>query len=203
MHPSLDAQLDMRSYRTETFGEYSIQTSHPAQAPDARIDFDAQARIGAAAQYVGLYPNFMLNRYGPCLDTNHVVPDGPDRCQVHYECFFQETEGEDARGFIEESIEQSAITQRKDIAICESVQIGLRSNGYERGRYAPRVEMGEHHFHRLLVGCTRSSSHMFGGFRVVATPPSRERGRTYVTNFGYTPLARATLTSAPRGAAPS
>jgi choline monooxygenase len=56
----------------------------------------------------------------------------------------------DAQRFITESIEQSAVTQREDIAICESVQIGLRSVRYDRGRYAPRVEMGEFHFHGLL-----------------------------------------------------
>ena len=48
------------------------------------------------------------------------------------------------------------MTQREDIAICESVQTGLRSSAYDRGRYAPRVEVGEHHFHRLLAGDVRS-----------------------------------------------
>ncbi len=98
----------------------------------------------------------MLNRYGPCLDTNYVIPDGADRCEVHYEFFFAETAGAHAREFVAESIEQSAVTQREDIAICESVQLGLRSRGYERGRYAPQVEMGEHHFHRLLASSLRA-----------------------------------------------
>ena len=93
----------------------------------------------------------MLNRYGPCLDTNYVVPVGPEQCRVHYEFYFLETEGADAKRFIAESIEQSAVTQREDIAICESVQVGLRSGRYDRGRYAPRVEMGEFHFHGLLA----------------------------------------------------
>ncbi len=45
---------------------------------------------------------------------------------------------------------QADVTQREDIAICESVQVGLRSAAYDRGRYAPALEMGDHHFHRLL-----------------------------------------------------
>jgi choline monooxygenase len=147
MHPSLDAQLDMSSYRTDVFERFSIQTSGSAGG--------SHERIGEQAIYAWIYPNFMLNRYGPCLDTNYVMPLGHDRCQVLYEFYFLETEGEPARRFIEQSIEQAGVTQREDIAICESVQIGLGSSSYDRGRYAPRVETGEHHFHCLLASDLR------------------------------------------------
>jgi choline monooxygenase len=151
MHPTLDAQLDMQSYRTEVFEGYSIQSSGAGGATDERIEFEATDRIGDEALYIWLHPNFMLNRYGPCLDTNHVIPLGPNRCQVVYEFFFLETEGEGVEEFIRTSMEQASVTQKEDIAICESVQLGLNSRGYDRGRYAPRVEMGEHHFHRLVA----------------------------------------------------
>lgn len=157
MHPSLDAQLDMASYRTELFEELSIQTVNPAAGPDARTELDGSVRIAGGAIYAWIYPNFMLNRYGPCLDTNHVVPLGPDRCRVDYEFFFMDdgSGSEEARRFVEASIEQSAVTQREDVAICESVQLGLGSRHYDTGRYAPRVEMGEHHFHGLLAADLR------------------------------------------------
>jgi choline monooxygenase len=148
MHPTLDAQVDMATYRTETYERSSLQSVAPRGASDARLEFDAGARIGAGALYGWLHPNFMLNRYGPCLDTNHVLPLGPDRCKVVYEFFF---EGAPDATFERASLEQAALTQREDIAICESVQVGLASSGYDRGRYAPRVELGEHHFHRLLA----------------------------------------------------
>ena len=152
MHPTLAAQIDMKSYRTELFEHYSVQTSSPRSA-DARgpLDYDPEARIGGGAIYAWIYPTLMLNRYGPCLDSNHLVPLGPHRCKVIYEFYFAETEGEQARRFIEQSIAQAEITQREDIEICESVQIGLGSPAYDRGRYAPRVEQGEHHFHQLLA----------------------------------------------------
>jgi len=155
MHPTLDAQIDMSTYRTDLFERCSMQTTGVSTAEDERIDFDAAGRIGEGAIYAWLFPNFMLNRYGGCLDTNLVVPVGPDRCRVVYEFFFEQTEGEQARRFIEESVEQSAVTQREDIAICESVQLGLRSRSYDRGRYAPQVEQGEHHFHGLLAQALR------------------------------------------------
>jgi choline monooxygenase len=157
MHPSLDAQIDMASYRTDCHEHFSVQTVAPATGPDARTRVDPTVRIAGGAIYAWLYPNFMLNRYGPCLDTNHVVPLGPDRCRVDYEFYFVD-DGSDpaaARQFVEASIEQAAVTQREDIAICESVQVGLHSQHYDTGRYAPRVETGEHHFHRLLAADLR------------------------------------------------
>jgi choline monooxygenase len=141
MHPSLDAQIDMASYRTEVFERSSIQSAGPGGAAE---------RIGEGAIYAWVYPNFMLNLYGPCIDTNTVVPLAPDRCKVVYDFYFIDDGRGDAERFTRASMEQSAVTQREDTEICESVQIGLGSPSYDRGRYAPRVEMGEHHFHRLL-----------------------------------------------------
>ena len=157
MHPSLDAQLDMASYRTTLFGASSIQASDAAPAPDQRTHVDAQVRIGGGAIYAWIYPNLMLNRYGPCLDSNLVIPLGPDRCRVEYEFYFMDTDGPQAQAFVAQSIEQADITQREDIAICESVQRGLASEHYRAGRYAPRVEVGEHHFHRLLAADYRAA----------------------------------------------
>ena len=157
MHPTLDAQLDMANYRTTLFGEFSIQTCPSARGPSETVELAiaAEQRIGTQAIYAWLFPNFMINRYGPCLDSNHVIPLGPDRCKVVYEFYFREDDGADASEFVARSIEQSAVTQREDIEICESVQRGLGSGAYEQGRYAPRVEHGEHHFHGLLAGMLR------------------------------------------------
>jgi choline monooxygenase len=142
MHPSLDAQIDMASYRTETFERFSIQSAGPGGNAE---------RIGEGAIYAWVYPNFMLNLYGPCIDTNIVVPLAPDRCKVVYDFYFIADESGGNERFLRESIAQSAVTQKEDTEICESVQVGLGSPSYDRGRYAPRVEMGEHHFHRLLA----------------------------------------------------
>ena len=40
--------------------------------------------------------------------------------------------------------------EREDEAVVESVQRGVRSRLYHRGRYSPAREQGPHHFHRLL-----------------------------------------------------
>ncbi|MEM9456049.1 MAG: aromatic ring-hydroxylating dioxygenase subunit alpha [Myxococcota bacterium] len=160
IHPSLDAQVDMSTYRTDLFEEFSVQRADPADKADPRATVDPTLRIGAEAIYAWIYPNFMLNRYGPCLDTNHVIPLGPDRCRVDYEFYFLDdphlhTQSPGSASFVEQSIEQAAVTQREDIAVCESVQVGLHSRHYEAGRYAPRVEQGEHHFHCRLAADLR------------------------------------------------
>ena len=70
----------------------------------------------------------MLNVYGPCMDTNLVVPLSENRCRVDYEFYFAadlESQVEDSEKFIRESIAQADVTQKEDIEICESVQLGL------------------------------------------------------------------------------
>ena len=41
--------------------------------------------------------------------------------------------------------------EQEDEEIVESVQRGVSSQSYERGRYSPEKETGVHHFHRLLL----------------------------------------------------
>ncbi len=143
MHPTLAAQIDMESYGTELFELSSIQGARPAGG--------SHARIGDGAIYAWIYPAFMINLYGSCIDTNTVIPIDEGHCKIVYDFFFAEEGGEAARADVRASIAQSAITQREDLEICESVQVGLGSPSYDRGRYAPRFEQGEHHFHRLLA----------------------------------------------------
>jgi choline monooxygenase len=144
LHKALAGQLDLSTYVTELFERVSIQTCRsPEGAPTERI--------GDEALYAFVYPNFMLNRYGPILDTNWVVPVGHDRTRVIFDFFFRDTEGAKAEEFIERSIAASHRVQEEDVAICESVQKGLGSPAYDRGIYAPGVEMAAYHFHRLLA----------------------------------------------------
>jgi len=141
VHKSLDAQLDMGSYRTELGDSWSVQTAGPG---------DRAERIGGGATYVFRYPTLMLNRYGPVLDTNVVVPLGPNRCRVLFDFWFSAEAAAD-EAFVARSLEQSHLTQLEDIEISESVQVGTESPAFDRGRYAPTFEIAIHHFHRLLA----------------------------------------------------
>jgi choline monooxygenase len=140
LHPDLASGLDLSSYRTELFDGFSIQSCR------AKGD----SRLGAEALYAWIYPNLMLNRYGPVLDTNLVVPTGPESCRVIFDFFFDLETVDDPESFIRGSIAASEKVQEEDMEICASVQLGLGSAHYDRGRYAPGMEAGIHQFHRLL-----------------------------------------------------
>ena len=143
IHPALASELDTGAYQVETFDTFSIQ-SCPSSA-------DADGRLGGGALYAYVHPNLMLNRYGPVLDVNIVLPLGHDRCQVIFDYLFEDVpEVDDA--FVEDCIAQSHQVQLEDVAICASVQRGLHSSAYDKGRYAPGLEHAMHRFHRLLYG---------------------------------------------------
>jgi choline monooxygenase len=143
LHGGLAAGLALDSYRTALHARAAVQTVA------ARTD-TIDRRLGAAAAYVWLYPALMLNRYGPILDMNRVVPLGPERTAIVFDYFFAPDAAEDAV-FVAASLEASDRIQREDGEICERVQSGLSSRAYDTGVYAPRYEAGAHLFHRLLA----------------------------------------------------
>ncbi|XP_021304992.1 choline monooxygenase, chloroplastic isoform X2 [Sorghum bicolor] len=133
-HGALASGLQLQSYETLTYERVSVQRCESAPAePD---DFD---RLGTKALYAFVYPNFMINRYGPWMDTNLAVPLDSTSCK-------------DDESFIKKSLKDSEQVQIEDIALCEGVQRGLESPAYSVGRYAPSVEMAMHHFHCLIHG---------------------------------------------------
>jgi choline monooxygenase len=132
-HPSLFRALDYQQYRVDTFRYYSSQI--------------APLRTGGGGQalYYWIFPNFMLNVYPDNMSSNLILPLGPDRTLTIFEWFAYEGEVK------EETIAFSDEIQQEDIRICESVQRGLRSAHYDRGRYSVKRENGVHHFHGLMA----------------------------------------------------
>ena len=90
----------------------------------------------------------MLNVYQGVMDTNLVLPLGPDRCRVVFDFYFANT---DDTKFIAESIAVGHQIQLEDVGICEDVQRGLASRFFDTGRFSVRREAAGYHFHRLLA----------------------------------------------------
>lgn len=147
LHRGLSSVLAFKDYRIECFDRVCLQTSPIAEGGGEAAT--ASVRKGRAS-YWWLYPNLMLDAYDGYLDTNLVVPMGTDRTKVIFDFWF--AEGAE----IEASIDVSMRIQEEDRAICESVQRGLRSRGYHKGRLSVRREAGENLFHRLLAADLRS-----------------------------------------------
>ncbi|KAL2338697.1 hypothetical protein Fmac_013143 [Flemingia macrophylla] len=144
-HKGLASGLKMDSYSITMFERVSIQSCE-GSSEKSKESYD---RVGRKAIYAFIYPNFMINRYGPWMDTNLVVPLGPNKCQVIFDYYLEHSLKDDT-GFIEKSLQDSEEVQIEDIVLCEGVQKGLQSPAYSVGRYAPTVEQAMHHFHCLL-----------------------------------------------------
>ena len=143
-HPGLSSGVDMKSYATEAFaGGHSVQSVKGEEGPSS------DPRLGSEACYGFVYPNFMVNRYGPWLDTNWAVPLGPERCKIVFDYYLEEHLLNDA-AFIEESLAASDAVQQEDTELCHGVQAGVASTGYDTGRYVPSVEGAMFHFHQAL-----------------------------------------------------
>jgi choline monooxygenase len=153
VHPGLAGVLDYSEYRTDIARKTAVQSS-PLRPPSADSPVGL-VRTGDTAYYWWIYPNFMLNIYAGVMDTNLVLPLGPDRCRVIFDYYFATTEGHDACEFIERSIEVADRIQQEDVSICEQVQAGLVSRSYCTGRFSVRREAAGYHFHKLLASDLR------------------------------------------------
>ena len=153
MHKGLNSVIDYTHYTIENGDRHSVQST-PVGSSASSDPAAAATRQGERAYYLWQYPNFMLNWYEGYLDTNLVLPDGIDGCTVIFDFYFADV-SEARREYNRQSISVSERVQDEDIAICESVQRGLKSRAYGAGRLSVRREAGEHLFHRLLAADLR------------------------------------------------
>ena len=148
IHPELNRMLDYRSYLTELARWHSLQWSPLESAGDLYGSGDAL--------YYWIWPNTMLNILPGRLQTNRVLPLGPERCRVEFDFYYPGAHDDAERH--ERDLAFSDIVQNEDITICEQVQRGLASGSYVAGRLNPKRESGVHHFHELLRSAYRSDS---------------------------------------------
>lgn len=148
VHASLNEALDYGSYRTELFARGSLQLGLARGAEEAfpapASGPDAGQRV--AAYYFWLWPNTMLNFYPWGLSVNVVKPLAPDRTKVSFLTYIT-----DPKHFDRGAGAGLDRVEREDESVVESVQAGVGSRLYRRGRYSPARETGVHHFHRLLA----------------------------------------------------
>ena len=148
LHKGLNSVLDYAHYTIENGDRYCLQSS-PMVVSEEHAEVSA-TRTGDRAWYFWLYPNFMINVYEGVMDTNLVLPLGPDKCRVIFDFFFADVSPEREEQNAA-SVATSDKVQAEDVGICESVQRGLASRAYGAGRLSLRREAGEHLFHRLLA----------------------------------------------------
>ncbi len=80
-------------------------TEAAGSAADAAVDAGAAA-ADAGAQYAFVFPNLMLNAYGPWVDTNVVAPLTEDSCSVRFDWYLRQDRAGDA-SYVEQSLASS------------------------------------------------------------------------------------------------
>ncbi len=152
VHAGLAKAIDARQYRTELHGASSLQVGIATKDDDAFDVPDGHPDHGerVAAYWWWLWPSTMLNFYTWGLSVNAVVPLAVDRTRVAFRAYVWDASRLDrgAGGDVDR-------VEREDEAIVESVQRGVRSPLYDRGRYSPTRETAVHHFHRMLAAALR------------------------------------------------
>lgn len=137
-HPELFKMLDYQKYEVVTHRYYSSQYAPVKNEPDS------------LALYFWLFPHFMLNLYPDQMHTSVVYPLPGNKTLTVFEWFLPK--GQTAsEAEVADLLRRNDQVQKEDITLCESVQKGLSSAHYDRGRYNPKRENGVHHFHELLM----------------------------------------------------
>lgn len=141
LHRELNGALDTSAYRIDVGRRHCLQS-----CPTSSETSSTGVVRSGMAWYLWLYPNLMINAYDGVMDVNVVLPTGPEQCIVHFDYHFADQDDV----YREQSIAVADRVQQEDVAICESVQRGLRSRSYDTGRLSPVREGGERLFHQLL-----------------------------------------------------
>ncbi|MFN3330835.1 MAG: SRPBCC family protein, partial [Pyrinomonadaceae bacterium] len=142
VHKSLNKVVS--DYSTEIFRFSSLQKAFTDEL-EASFEFSHNPPY-LAALYFFIFPNLMLNFYPWGLSVNIVKPVKPDETRISYLTFVAD-ESKLAKG----AGANLHRVEMEDEAVVESVQKGIRSRFYDRGRYSPSQERCVHHFHRLIA----------------------------------------------------
>ncbi len=147
VHPGLNEEIDYSGYRTELFPFSNVQVGIAKggdgfDLPKSSPDYGQNI----AAYYFWLFPNLMFNFYPWGISVNIVKPVHPKKTRVSFLAYvWDESKLEDGAGAELDKVE------REDEEIVESVQRGVSSRLYKRGRFSAKREQGVHHFHSLLA----------------------------------------------------
>ncbi len=137
-HPTLSQNaLDLNTYRIQCYDYYHVHRSQDKGA-DMGYTIDETAARPNEFRSFFLWPNTVFEVYpGGHLTVFHHVPTGPETTAQHYEWYFSSAEPTQEE---QDIVAFTHDVRLEDIPICESVQKGLRSRGYHKGRLVVDAE---------------------------------------------------------------
>ena len=147
VHPDLNNALELEAYGYELFPYCNLQLGI-ANEGEQVFDLPPESHDYGRrvfAYYFWVFPNLMFNFYPWGLSLNVVEPLNHRTTRVRFRTYlFEGTNKNPDNQYIHQ-------TELEDEAVVESVQLGVQSRFYDRGRYSPKMERCVHHFHRLLA----------------------------------------------------
>lgn len=147
VHPALSSAIEYENYTLRCYDHCNVQVAF-AKEGQPFIDLqpsDTDYGKKVYAYYWFIYPNIMLNFYHWGISVNIVEPKGIGKTKIKFRTYIRED--------IQENVFENTalhLTELEDEAIVESVQQGLQSIAYKRGRFSPTREQGVHAFHRYI-----------------------------------------------------
>ncbi len=156
--------VDMGSYRSRVKGIYSNHVSNAARTNESSAySFEpGSVDFGYAGWF--LWPNLTIWIYPGDAHVSLLqmlpVPGQPERA-IEYQDWFCPG-GSPTPQLKEAMVYQKDVLQPEDIGLCESVQRGLRSNGYNQGRFVvdgDLTELSEHTVHHFQLMVAEAMGH--------------------------------------------
>lgn len=147
VHPALNGAIEFAAYENICFPYCNLQIGIANEdepyfdLTENHIDYGKKVY----AYYFWLFPNLMFNFYPWGLSLNIVEPTSVSTTKVRFRSYYFEGSKYDRSA---NSLEQ---TEMEDEHVVESVQLGVQSRLYSRGRFSPSMEKCVHHFHSLLA----------------------------------------------------
>jgi len=157
-HPAFVDLVDIRNYRSVTYGIHSSHIAPPGRPDNKAYSFEgagAEREQAFAAWWI--WPNVTFNTFPGSgnMTVLHIMPTGPETTLEHFDMYFMDKTPQPCEWAAIEYVDK--VLQPEDIAIVESVQRGLHSRAYDQGRFIvdrERTEISEHavhHFHGLVL----------------------------------------------------
>ena len=162
VHPEFASLVDMSSFQMDTFNNWSRQLAPDTRPDNTAYPFDSEAPVQNAAFWY-LWPTTSIGMFpgSPNLIVLSILPLGHEKTSFSgYQYALDIDQDDDMRQQY-----QTDVLSPPDVALCESVQKGLRSQSYDQGRFivdpdlSGIAEHAVHQFHRLVLSALGSDGH--------------------------------------------
>ena len=142
VHKGLNSDMDWKKYETYILDKMVLQKAVSRDLNDT-IPYANEENI--YAYYFFIFPNIMLNYYKWGLSINIIEPISKEQTRVKYMIY--NLKDEKVPSDSSSSVDSVEI---EDQEVVKSVQKGIKSINYNRGRFSPDLEKGVHYFHKLI-----------------------------------------------------